>query len=342
MESNNLFAELCSYENLELAFKKARKRKSLKEDVIEFEGNLKENLTQLRIELLTHSYLPKPLITFVIRDPKTRKISKSDFRDRVVHHALCNIIEPIFDKSFIHDSYANRKGKGNLKALERFDYFKRKVSMNHARNCYVLKADIKHYFDEVDQNILVEIIAAKIKDERILWLVRVILNNHNVKNNKKGMPLGNLTSQFFANVYLNELDKFAKHILRAKFYIRYVDDFVIFSENKSVLNEQKQKIKEFLGKNLLLELHPNKCKVIEIKKGIDFLGFRVFYYHKLLRRKNTRKLRRKLDFYKVLCKENKISCDVLFAFIQGWNAYAVHGNTYKLRINIISEASLAV
>mgnify|MGYP001614852665 FL=1 len=158
---NNLYQKLCSYENLELAFFKARLGKTSKLYVLEFESNLYQNLWQLRYELLLQVYKPRPLETFILRDPKTRRISKSDFRDRIVHHALCNIIEPFFEKSFIYDSYANRLGKGTLKAIERFDYYKRKVSKNNIRTCFVLKADIKHYFETVDHDILLSIIQKK-------------------------------------------------------------------------------------------------------------------------------------------------------------------------------------
>ena len=178
-ENSNLFDKLCSYENLELAFRKARKHKTLKHYVIEFEKNLKENLLSLRTELIFHTYKPKPLETFIVHDPKTRKISKSDFRDRVVHHALCRIIEPIFDKTFIYDSYANRIGKGTFKAIERFDFFKRKASKNNLRNCFVLKADVKQYFENVNHEMLLNIIRKKIRDEKIAWLVETILKNHN-------------------------------------------------------------------------------------------------------------------------------------------------------------------
>ena len=174
---DNLYEHICSYENLESACKKARKRKTKKSYVIEFEKDLTNNLLKLRSELLLHSYNPKPLVNFIIRDPKTRKISKSAFRDRIVHHALCNIIEPIFDKAFICDSFANRKGKGTLKAIERFDYFKRKASKNRILSCYVLKADIKKYFENVDHNTLMNIIKRKIKDRNVLWLIQKILNN---------------------------------------------------------------------------------------------------------------------------------------------------------------------
>ncbi len=172
----DLWKELCSCNNLELAYKKARKHKTTKDYAINFEKDLQNNLLLLRSELLLHCYNPKPLVNFIVRDPKTRKISKSDFRDRVIHHALCNIIEPIFEKGFIYDSYANRKGKGTLKALQRFDCFKRKISKNNTIKCFVLKADIKKYFESVDHEILMKIVKKKIKDNKILWLIRKILN----------------------------------------------------------------------------------------------------------------------------------------------------------------------
>ena len=173
----DLWKELCSFDNLELAYKKARKHKTTKDYVINFEKNLNNNLLLLRSELLLHCYNPKPLVNFIVRDPKTRKISKSDFRDRVVHHALCNIIEPIFEKRFIFDSYANRKGKGTLKAIQRFDYFKRKVSKNNTIKCIVIKADIKKYFESIDHEILMKTIKKKIKDNKFLWLIKRILGN---------------------------------------------------------------------------------------------------------------------------------------------------------------------
>ncbi len=174
---DTLFAQLCSYENLYLAFKNARKGKMLKPYVIEFDHKFKDNLLQLRVELLLHSYKPRPLQTFILRDPKTRKISKSHFRDRVVHHALCNIIFPIFEKDFIHDSFANRVGKGTLKAIQRYEYFQRKVSHNYTRTSFIFKADIKKYFDNVSHDLLLKIVQKKISDQKILWLIKTILSN---------------------------------------------------------------------------------------------------------------------------------------------------------------------
>jgi len=174
---------------MRLAFKKARRHKTNKSYVREFEKNLEENLSILRTELLLHSYNPDKLVTFILRDPKTRKISKSAFRDRIVHHALCNIIEPIFEKSFIYDSYANRKGKGTFKALQRFDHFKRKASKNNSRNAFALKADIKNYFESVDQDILLNIIKKKVTDNKVIWLIKKILSNYHGKEKKEACLL---------------------------------------------------------------------------------------------------------------------------------------------------------
>ena len=347
----DLWIELCSYENLFLAYKKARKHKIKKDYVIEFEKNLEENLLLLRSELLLHSYKPKPLKTFIIRDPKTRKIRKSAFKDRVVHHALCNIIEPIFDKCFIYDSYANRMCKGTLKALQRFDYFKRKISRNNKGNCYILKADVKHYFETVEHEVLMNIIKKKVKDKNILFLIKSILKNYNsnVKEKgsaeqsfaghssqaQKGMPLGNLTSQFFANVYLNELDYFVKHKLKIKYYIRYVDDFVILNNRWEILEKYKKVINEYLISNLKLELHPCKSNIIQLRDGVIFLGYKVFYYCKLLRKSNKRKFERKFNEKLKLYEKELLSYEDFIKNLQGWFGYAMWADTYKLRKSII-------
>ncbi len=319
---NNLYPQVCDYDNLQLAFKKARKHKTTKPYVIEFEKDIETNLKQLQLELLTETYKPAPLKTFVIRDPKTRKISKSHFRDRVVHHAICNIIEPIFQKTFIYDSFANQKGKGTHKALERFDYFKRKVSKNNTKVCYVLKADIKHYFENVSHGILIKIISRKIKDEKLIGLIKIILQNYKSQKSGIGMPLGNLTSQFFANIYLNELDYFVKYKLKIKYYLRYVDDFVSLHKNKNILENYNNKINKFLKRKLKIELHPDKSKIKIINRGVSLLGYRVFYYYKLLRKSNARKFQKRYRQLKELINKNILPEDYLEHFLAGWNGYA--------------------
>ena len=278
-----------------------------------------------------------------MRDKKKRKICKSQFRDRVVHHALVRVLEPIYDKIFVQDSYANRKGKGNLKAIQRFYKYLGKVSRNGKINGwfnnnqvkgYCLKADIKHYFEEVNHEVLLNIFKRKITDSKFIWLISKIIENcldSKPGVPQKGMPLGNLTSQFFANIYLNELDYFVKHKLKAKYYIRYVDDFVILHNSKEQLCLWKEEINNFLAYKLKLELHPDKSNIVPLSKGIDFLGFRNFYHYKLLRKRNIRKIKFKIKTY----KEGKITKEKFQEIFQGWQAYAKWANSYKLRKTIL-------
>ncbi|MBI4896172.1 MAG: hypothetical protein HY832_01355 [Candidatus Aenigmarchaeota archaeon] len=339
-----LYDQLCLMKNLRKAYKKARKGKGIKWYVVEFEKDLEKDLLQLQKELRNQTYEPRTMKTFTIRDPKTRVISASAFRDRVVHHALCNVTEPIFDKVFIFDSYANRKDKGTHAALQRFDSFMRKVSTNgkllpDAKDNnqvfgYVLKADIRHYFDSVDHDVLMRIISRKMQNEKVLWLIKKILDNHFTKG--KGMPIGNMTSQFFANVYLNELDYFVKHKLKAKYYIRYVDDFVIFHHSKEILECYKEQINIFL-KTIELELHPQKSKIIPLQHSITFLGFRIFHRYKLLKKSNMRRIKNRIECFIDMYRDGMMNRMEIFERTEGWNAYALHGNTYKLRKKIMKK-----
>jgi len=337
----NLYNNLCSFKNLYFAYKKARENKTKKDYVIKFQNNLEQEIKALKLELESLTYKPKQLKRFIIKDPKTRVIHSSNFRDRVIHHDLVNLLEPIFEGIFIHDSYASRVGKGTLKALDRFDKFKRKISKNgmiiknkfdnNQVQGYVFKADIKHYFDTVDHDILLKIIRRKINDKKVIWLIKQILNNFIVKAENKGMPLGNLTSQFFANVYLNELDYFIKHKLKSKYYIRYVDDFVILHSSKEQLEIWKKEINKFLISNLKLELHSEKSKIVPLAKGIDFLGFRNFYHYKLLRKRNIRKFLKNLNKMKEECNYKTLNYYAVYDSFEGWFAYARNANTYNLR-----------
>ncbi|MBR9692738.1 hypothetical protein GOV07_02280 [Candidatus Woesearchaeota archaeon] len=337
----NLYKKLYSWNNLLLAHQKARRGKSRSQAVCKFEQNLTMNLAVLRHELKMKTYTPNPLKTFILRDPKTRKISKSTYRDRIAHHALVNILEPIFEPRFINDSYASRKNKGTSTALKRFDCFVRRASSNghlvvngKDRNhvgVYVLKADIKHYFDNVSHSILVKLISKHIKDEEIIHLIQLILQNHRTNNTGKGMPLGNWTSQFFANIYLNELDQYIKHQLKAKHYLRYVDDFLIVHTSQTMLRWYLGVIKEYLKKYLLLELHPDKCAIKPLGQGVDLLGFKVFYLYRRVKRRNKRRVFTRLrvlleDYEQGLIDEVSVKRS-----LQGWCGYAVQGNSYKLR-----------
>ena len=340
----NIYAKIYNLSNLLLAWRKARKGKTKKAYVIDFEKDTLGNLILLHEELKNETYLPKPLKTFILRDPKTRKISKSEFRDRIVHHAIINILEPIFDKTCIYDSCANRKDKGNLFALRRFEKYQRKVTNNLTSEGYCLKADIKHYFQEVDNNVLINLLRKKINDEKTISLIRKILDNKRFQRERERERrdesfthdngiLGNLTSQFFANIYLNELDYFVKNKLKAKYYVRYVDDFVILPKSKLQLEDWKKEIEEFLNSELRVELHPQKSKIISLSKGVDFVGFRNFYHFKLLRKRNIRNMERKIKIF----NKGLITKDKLFESFQGWQAYAKWADSYKLRENIKSK-----
>ncbi|MFH1425353.1 MAG: reverse transcriptase domain-containing protein [archaeon] len=325
--------------NLTIAWRKARENKTKKPDVIEFEKNLTRNLLELHKELKNKIYKPRPLEDFIRRDPKTRKISKADFRDRVIHHALINVIGPEFEKSFFYDSCANQIGKGTSFALRRFELHRKGVTNNYKIGGFCLKADIKHYFQEVNHEVLLKIIKTKIKEDNIIWLIKQILSNNSEGRTwsrvkiPQGMPLGNYTSQFFASIYLGRLDHFVKHSLKAKHYIRYVDDFIILHKSRKQLGSWKEEIKNFLRKELELELHPQKSRIIPLSRGIDFVGFRNFLHYKLLRKRNIKGMMHKIKLY----EKGKIDFGDLFESYKGWQAYVRWANTNHLREKIKKE-----
>jgi len=342
----NLYSKLCSYNNLLLAFQKARKKKSRKIYVINFEKNLNKNLKVLQDDLIKKTYYPSNLKKFIIRDPKTRTIHASIFRDRIVHHAIINILNPIYEKIFICDSFASRKNKGSHKAVERFEYFIRKVSSNgqlvknsfnnNSIKGYVLKADFRRYFDSINHKVLIKILRRKIKDENLIWLVNRVLSNFEI-NTGIGMPLGNYTSQFFANVYLNELDYYVKNILKAKYYIRYVDDFVILHKNKKRLEYYLKHINNFLP-YLKIKFHPEKTEIHSIKNGITFLGYRIFYHCRLLRKRNLRYFMKRFEKNKTLFNNNEITPKQFESRINGWMGYAKFGNSFNLNKKLELDA----
>jgi retron-type reverse transcriptase len=337
---NNLYKKVCSLNNLILAFRKAKRGKSKKDYVIKFEENLQKNLKDLQDDLINKIYSPYPLKKFVIRDPKTRIIHASIFRDRIVHHAIINILEPIYEKIFIYDSFASRKNKGTHNAVKRFEMFMKKVSSNgkliknsfnnNSIRGYVLKADFRHYFDTISNEVLIKILRKKIDDEDLIWLIRRILDNFEGPVKGTGMPLGNFTSQFFANIYLNELDYYVKHIIKAQYYIRYVDDFVILHKDKRVLVYYLKHITAFLP-CLKIKLHPDKTEIHPLRNGITFLGYRVFYYYRLLRQRNTKYFLKKFEKNIYLYKNKDITEEQLESRIHGWNGYAKFADTFNFR-----------
>lgn len=289
LKSQDLFCKIISLNNLVLAWKEFRKGKGKKVDVRKFENNLNNNILNLHKELINRVYGHSDYFSFYVKDPKLRHIHKACVKDRVLHHAVFRILYPIFDRRFLFDSYSCRLGKGTHRAVNRLNDFARKVSKNNTKTCFILKLDIKKFFDSINQDILLNLIKHKINDENAIWLIEKI-----IKSFPRGLPLGNITSQLFANIYLNELDKFTKHNLKIKYYIRYCDDFLILSDDRLYLDDLTQKIDNFLNNNLKLSLHPGKIMIKKYNQGIDFLGYVSFPNHRILRVKTKKRMFKKI------------------------------------------------
>lgn len=298
-----------------MAWKKFREGKRKKYDVQLFERNLEDNLFNLHLQLKNKTYHHGFYSSFYINDPKLRNIQKVKVIDRILHHAIYRILYLIFDKSFIFDSYSCRIGKRTHRAVGRLESFVRIVSKNYTSPCFALKCDVKKFFASVDHEILKEIIAKKIKNSDVLWLLEEIISSFSLDSpmaqierrestfcprqsslfSYKGIPIGNLTSQLFANVYLGELDKFVKHELKVKYYVRYCDDFVILSRILADLENLIPKIRDFLDSKLKLQLHEDKVTIRKLRQGIDFLGYAILPNCKVLRTKTRKRMIRKVS-----------------------------------------------
>jgi RNA-directed DNA polymerase len=264
--------------------------KRAKRDVQEFQLRLMDNILALHADLMNGNYRHGGYHAFNISDPKPRNIHKAAVRDRLLHHAIYRQLYPLFDRTFIADSFSCRDNKGTHAAMERFRTFHRRVSRNNTRNCWVLKCDIKKFFANINHTVLTEILRSYIPDEKIIKLLEGIIESFSSGTPNKGLPLGNLTSQLFVNIYMNEFDQFIKHRLRAKHYIRYADDFVILSTNRQWLEIILTEIKYFLGNRLKLQLHPDKLFLKTLASGIDFLGWVHFPDHRVLRTATKRRM----------------------------------------------------
>ena len=288
-----MFDCIASLENLFIAWREFRRGKKARLDIQQFELNLEDQLFLLHEDLIRRSYIHNTYTPFYITDPKLRHIHKATVRDRVVHHAVFRVLEPIFDKTFIHDSYSCRTGKGSHRAVCRLEQFLRPASQNNHQNVYALKCDIRKFFDSIDQRVLFDIIGATIKDKATQELVQVILKSFS-RTPGIGLPLGNVTSQLFANIYMNEFDQFVKHNLKIKQYLRYCDDFIVLGHNPEELMRMAVTMDEFLKNHLRLSLHPNKIIIRKWSQGIDFLGYVVLPFHRVLRTRTKRRILRKV------------------------------------------------
>jgi len=269
--------------------------KTNKDDVQSFSLNLFDNVAKLHDDLVNKTYKHGGYYSFYINDPKRRHIHKAKVRDRLLHHAIYRLLYPFFERTFISNSYSCRLNKGVYKAIGSFDAKSYKISKNNTKTCWVLKCDIKKFFDSIDHKILLNILSEYIPDQDIIWLLENIINSyHNELKHGVGLPLGNLTSQLFANVYMNVFDQWIKHKLKTKHYIRYADDFVVFSRDKKWLENIIESMREFLLSKLNLTLHPTKISLKTHASGVDFLGWVHFPDYKKLRIKTKQRMFRKL------------------------------------------------
>ena len=359
-------------EDLFKAYFDARRNKRNTINALAFEKNFEENIFRLCDEIIAGNYEPRPSICFIVNKPVKREIFAADFRDRIVHHIIYNYIAPIFEKNFINDSYSCRKGKGTHYGIKRVDHFIRSCSRNYTQDCYILKLDIKGYFMSINRAKLYDkieslLLAKKHKIDYDLALVldlikRTIFNdptiNCKIKGNKKdwhdlprtkslfsskedcGLPIGNLTSQLFGNIYLNDFDHFIKKDLNIKNYGRYVDDFVLIHNDREYLKSIISEIKTYLQKELHLTLHPNKIYLQHFTKGVKYLGA-VIKPHRIYSARRTFG-----NFFEAIQQQNKIvntrkpDIEEVENYIASMNSYLgilQHYKTYKKRKKIIWE-----
>ncbi len=341
----HLYEKVHDFENLYLAWRRARKGKRGRAQPAQFERVQDDELLALQYELQTMTYKPGMYHNFFVHDPKKRLISAAPFRDRVVHHALYRITEPIWEARFIHDTYANRVGKGTHRALNRAQEFARKYA-------YVLQCDVKQFFPSIDHAILRKELARLIRDEKVLWLCDQILKSGEgvleneyemtwfegddllAANRPRGLPIGNLTSQFWANVYLSNFDHFVKRDLKCAAYLRYVDDFLLFGNDTRTLLDWRTAIIQKMAE-LRLSLHEERAQIYPVRTGIPFLGFRLYFDHRLVKRRKVVHFRRKLRRLLIGYADGNVPIRNLDASIKGWVNHVRYADSWGLRRAIL-------
>lgn len=333
-----IFDSLIAPEHLFGAWDEFKKEKRNKADVMNFERDVEQHIFQLHRDLKDKIYKHGPYTAFYISDPKLRHIHKATVRDRVLHHAIFQKLNPMFEPGFIADSFSCRIGKGTHKGVERLAEMLRAVSRNSMRPCYALKCDVRKFFDSIDHEILLTVLARRIKDPEVMWLLKEIVGSFATGYadlfHARGVPIGNLTSQLFANVYMNEFDQFIKQELRVKNYVRYTDDFIIVSTDKAELEQLLTPIEKFLQESLRLELHPGKIQVTKYHKGVDFLGYVQFPHHRLMREKSEQRMMRKISHAAYFYRHGAIDDARMNATLQSYLGVLSHADAYRLSENL--------
>jgi hypothetical protein len=349
-QASGVYADVYAWENLYQAYRKAAKGKRGRQAAASFEYRLEDNLVRLQDELASETYRPGPYASFTIHEPKRRLISAAPFRDRVVHHALCQVIEPAFERSFIAHSYANRLGKGTHRALDMCQRWARRYP-------YVLPCDVRQFFPSIDHAILQQALHRRIQDGGVRRLIGLILaSGEGVLSEEyemvyfpgdhlfaalrpRGLPIGNLTSQFWANCYMNSFDHFVTRDLGCRAYLRYVDDFLLFGDNKAQLWRWRAALIERLAA-LHLTMHEHTAQVRPVTQGIPFLGFVVYPERRLLKRRKGIAYRRRLRAMLADYRAKKVDRGAIDLSVRGWLNHARYGDTWGLRTAVLREVRL--
>ncbi|XJZ25934.1 reverse transcriptase domain-containing protein [Bacillota bacterium Lsc_1132] len=349
----NLYEKICDFENLYQAYLEARRGKRYRNDVLKYTANLEENLIQIQNELLYDMYRVGKYREFYVYEPKKRLVMALPFKDRIVQWAIYRQLYPIFSRSFIQHSYACQEGRGTHAAAKNLQNWLRIVSKKPGK-WYYLKLDVSKYFYRVDHKILINIMARKIKDKRVLRLLWTIIKSEttkfglptaasltetDVRLEDRGMPIGNLTSQLFANVYLNELDQFAKHTLGLRYYTRYMDDVILLHDDKKELQRIKTEIERFLNEELKLDLN-NKTCIRPISLGIEFVGFRIWNTHKKIKKHTAQKIRKNLKRIQRKYAAGLMSLDKVKSTLFSYLGMLEHCDSYLLKRKVLHNFKL--
>ena len=337
-ERVTLVEAMADYANVQKAYNKARKCKRYRKDVLLFTKDKEDNLETVRNDILGLSYEPSEYRYFKVYEPKERQIMALPFYDRVVQHAINNVLEPIFNQRFIFHSYACRKTKGMHAASDTLQEWLYEWQKFHPdQPLYAIKADIHHYFQSINHDVLKAELRKVIKDAGALVLIDRIIDHNGQMPDGVGIPVGNLTSQLFANIYLNKLDQYIKHTLGAKYYMLYMDDFIILSPDKEQLRRWLADIERFLRDELKLELNP-KTTILAAKNGIDFVGYKHRATHRKVRPDSVKRIKKTIKKY----ESGKITKEQLQKSIASWTGHAGHADSYNLQKKVIALADAAI
>lgn len=329
------FDEYITFPKFLSAYKRAKLQKTYKKEVIEFEINLENNLTNLMRKIQNGTYRLGNYYQFTIYEPKERVIKALPFVDRIVHQWYVEeFIKPYIVPKFISTSFACLTGKGTHKAVDELQK-QMKIMWRNNGNFWVLKCDVKKFFNSINPNILFNIMKKHIKNKKLLEFTKLLIFC-NLPANNIGIPIGNYTSQFFANIYLNELDYYVKRTLKIHHYVRYMDDFILLLKSKEECRKIKKLIESFLKNNLSLELN-DKSRYYPSSMGVNFCGYRIFTTHKLLRVSSKKKIKSNVKKWNKLWKKNKLDFKETSLSLNSWLGHASHCNSYNLRQKIINR-----